>query len=482
MRASRLGDHIGHTFALEGLIGGAAVGAMAGAVLAVGVGGIVAALTAPLSVPLLIGAALIGGTLGGAALGASIGEFVGSLSAVSSLTSRGLTGEISSGSSDVFINNRKAARIGIDVVPCLKDPQVVALIAMGSSSVFLNDYPAARVDDKLSCGAIIKEGSEDVYIGGEQYKIMEVEEEVPGWMHWAVLGTGAAGALLCFGAAAIPVLGVGLAVAAAIPVLGGAFAVGYLGDQAFRRGGRFVGELLHNEFGFNVLPSEFENGGGLLGGIAGGWIGAKGGHRLWNNLERIELSRSTFGTNFGNVRIRKGPKHGESGGWTKEEIAELRKQNDWAGNWEGRSNPEAPKRSELPLPAENKIDYAHNVGVQGGREAALTLGYKPAPDWVNPFEFHGKYGKGYDDILIDSKGNYIIAEYKGGKSDLAPNQMERSWVTERIDAIRAAGHDEWANRLQQSLDSGTLRGIAFKTPIEENGAPGETSIIGAWGY
>jgi uncharacterized Zn-binding protein involved in type VI secretion len=318
MRAARFDDPIGHTFALEGLIGGGAVGAVAGVVagaaLAVGVG-IIAALTAPLSVPALIGAALlsttgiismIGGGLGGLALGATIGEFVGSLRAVNGLTSRGFTGNIASGSPDVFINSKKAARIGIDTVPCFKDPQVVALIAMGSRNVFINDHPAARVDDKVSCGAIIREGSANVYIGGGQEKFIEVDEEVPGWVPWAVLGTGAAGALLVIGAAAIPVLGVALGVTAAIAVVGGGAAVGYyVLDPVFRWVGRNVGEYLHDEWGFNVLTSEFENGGSIFGGLLTLGLGAKIGGKLSN------LARNRPRTMLPGFRLRRGPKHGQ---------------------------------------------------------------------------------------------------------------------------------------------------------------------------
>jgi uncharacterized Zn-binding protein involved in type VI secretion len=317
MRAARFDDPIGHTYALEGLIGGsalgAAVGVVAGAAVVVGVG-IFAALTAPLSIPALLGAAALtttgvlsmaGGGLVGAAIGAGIGEFVGSLSAVSGLTSRGFTGKIAGGSPDVFINSKKAARIGIDVV---------ALIAMGSGNVFINDYPAARMDDKVSCGAKIKEGSEDVYIGGEQEKFMQVDEEVSGGVRGLVLGTAAAGAMILGGAVALPVLGAALGTAGALLVgeaagllvFGVSLGVGVKADPVFRSVGRNVGEILHNVFGFNVLPSEFEDGASLLGGSLLGWLGVKGA----GIVGRSRPNRATLftGIPFGSKR---GPKHGD---------------------------------------------------------------------------------------------------------------------------------------------------------------------------
>jgi uncharacterized Zn-binding protein involved in type VI secretion len=496
MRAARFDDPIGHTYALEGLITGSALGAVAGVVagaaVVVGVG-IFAALTAPLSVPALLGAAALtttgvlsmaGGGLLGAAAGAGFGEFVGSLSAVSGLTSRGFTGKIAGGSPDVFINSKKAARIGIDEVPCYKDPKVVALIAMGSRNVFINDYHAARMDDKVSCGAKIKEGSEDVYIGGEQEKFMEVDEEVSGGVRGLVLGTAAAGAMILGGAVALPVLGAALGAvgallvgeAAGLLVFGVSLGVGAKADPVFRSVGRNVGEILHNVFGFNVLPSEFEDGASLLGGTLLGWLGVKGARIVG----RSRIDRNTFFSIVGGPPLRRGRKHGDPDG-TSQEIAELFKEAEWPANWRGRPDPDSPPpRRAVGNEAER---HAHEVGVtQGRRYATEILGYEET-SWVNPRENRGSFGQGIDDVLKDPRtGNDVIVEYKGGKSDLEPGQMERPWVQEKINEIREDGNTPLADRLQKQLDAGTLRGIAIKTPLGENGATGQTYILREFSY
>jgi hypothetical protein len=121
--------------------------------------------------------------------------------------------------------------------------------------------------------------------------------------------------------------------------------------------------------------------------------------------------------------------------------------------------------------------YAHDVGVQQGREEAANLDLNETHDWVNPLENRGKYGNGFDDVLVDANGDYVIAEYKGGQSDLKPGQMERDWVQDVINRMRTAGGETWADRLQAALDSGKLRGVTFKTPIDPvTGVPGPTSV------
>jgi uncharacterized Zn-binding protein involved in type VI secretion len=302
MRAARLGDHIGHTHPLGGLITGAVVGAglVIGGAIIVGTGGAALAVVA--------GAALLAG-----ATGAWIGEFVGSLSSSGTIARIGVrsligglaaalpfgpalggamltgggrlaeyagsllglsdfTGVIDSGSPDVFINDQKAARVDVDTAPCAKYPPVVALIAIGSRNVFINDHHAARIDDKLSCGAIIKEGSKNVHIGGEQVQVLTVKEdkdEVPDWMRWAVFGAGVGGALLMGGFAAAPTL-----------ILAGG--LGWIGSDVLGQLGQYLGrnygEWLSEDLGW--LPSDWEKIGTFsgegIGGFIGGWLGVKG--------------------------------------------------------------------------------------------------------------------------------------------------------------------------------------------------------------
>jgi uncharacterized Zn-binding protein involved in type VI secretion len=203
MYAARFDDPIAHTSALAGLIGGAAVGLVAGAL--VGAALVATVATGGLAAPLVIGAAL-----SGAALGAWAGEYLGSLSAFSSIK-----GKITTGSPNVHVNSKPQARIKFDIGECNYSSPCIPLVATGSSNVFINGLPAARVDDKLTCGGFIKEGSRNVRIGGGTVKYLPVDSEVPGWAHYVVMGTGIVGALLLGGAAAIP-------------AIVGAFALGYV--------------------------------------------------------------------------------------------------------------------------------------------------------------------------------------------------------------------------------------------------------------
>lgn len=75
---------------------------------------------------------------------------------------------IISASPTVFINNKKAARLGdaLDLHGCIEHPAHPGNIASGSRTVFINGKAAARVGDAVSCGGNLAEGSKDVFIGG----------------------------------------------------------------------------------------------------------------------------------------------------------------------------------------------------------------------------------------------------------------------------------------------------------------------------
>src|SRR5262245_1169323 len=278
MYAARFDDPIAHTSALAGLIGGAIVGAIVGAALVatVATGGVAA--------PLLIGAVLTG-----AAVGAWVGEYLGSLSVFSSIK-----GKITTGSYNVFVNCKPQARVTFDLGECNKASPCIPLVATGSSNVFINGFPAARVDDKLTCGGFIKEGSRNVRIGGGTMEYLPVESEVPNWAHNLVMGAGIVGALLLGGWAAIP----GLV---------GAFAIGYVGGEALGWVGRRYGDWLSENIG--GLPSDWEKTGTFGGQALGGWLGAKGGPRAWDFAKRIEVDPNALGANGGNIRLR--PASGE---------------------------------------------------------------------------------------------------------------------------------------------------------------------------
>lgn len=82
---------------------------------------------------------------------------------------------IVTGSSDVFINAKPAARKGDTVLlhacPCPKMPHGIhsRSISAGSSTVSINGKPAARVGDGIGCGGSVSVGSGNVFIGDTPY-------------------------------------------------------------------------------------------------------------------------------------------------------------------------------------------------------------------------------------------------------------------------------------------------------------------------
>ena len=283
MYAARFDDPIAHTSALAGLIDGAAVGLVGGLLVGAALAATVA--TGGLAAPLVIGAVLTG-----AALGAWVGEYLGSLSVFSSIK-----GKITTGSPNVHVNSKPLSRVKFDIRECNYSSPCIPLVATGSSNVFINGLPAARVDDKLTCGGFIKEGSPNVRIGGGTVKYLPVDGEVPGWAHYVVMGTGIVGALLLGGAAAIP-------------AIVGAFALGYVGGEALGWVGRRYGDWLSENF--IGLPSDWEKTGTFAGQALGGWLGAKGGPRAWEFARRIEVDPNALGVNGGNIRLRPASEEG----------------------------------------------------------------------------------------------------------------------------------------------------------------------------
>ena len=82
--------------------------------------------------------------------------------------------EVISGSENVFVNNKPAARVG-DICAAhdckeswFDHPSHIPIIVSGSQNVFINNRPAARVGDKVSCmGTFYSEivsGSENIFI------------------------------------------------------------------------------------------------------------------------------------------------------------------------------------------------------------------------------------------------------------------------------------------------------------------------------
>ena len=68
-------------------------------------------------------------------------------------------------------------------------------------------------------------------------------------------------------------------------------------------------------------------------------------------------------------------------------------------------------------------DRAEKVGVDKGREMAKAAGMKEV-GFENPFERRGRYGQGFDDVMMDGASldtaDIYIVEYKGGDAVLYP--------------------------------------------------------------
>lgn len=126
------------------------------------------------------------------------------------------------------------------------------------------------------------------------------------------------------------------------------------------------------------------------------------------------------------------------------------------------------------IPADSK-DLSHDIGVQQGREAARDMGLVPEDLWINPREFNGRYGQGFDDVMIDAAtGHHVIVEYKGGDAQLAPGQMTRAWVEGNILHLMAeAPWNPLGPQLLAELMAGHLRGVVFSTQ-RIGGIAGET--------
>jgi uncharacterized Zn-binding protein involved in type VI secretion len=237
--AARLNDPLAHTTVLGNLakMGGSLIaGALVGAALT-------------------LAAATVIGT-GGLALGLAIGFGVALAMEASGLNEwmdhqinrlvdhfipPSIEGTIASGSPNVNINSRAAARAAAapsmqDIVACARHASgAPQMIAQGSDNVFINDSPAARKGDQTTCQGTIAAGSDNVFIGGGTVTVREIQDERPWWI--TALGTAISVAMiLC----ARPKGGIS-ALKSAIPCL--------LMDMASSMAGTMVGHAIRNTIG-----------------------------------------------------------------------------------------------------------------------------------------------------------------------------------------------------------------------------------------
>ncbi|CAN7171803.1 DUF6531 domain-containing protein [Acidovorax sp. LjRoot129] len=189
--AARIDDPIAHTSAnarmllqLAGVVGGGMLGGFVGGALggavAAGLTFITGGFAAP-AAPVIVAAA----TLAGTHYGMQAGEALGT-AAADFLFPPTITGKIITGSENVKINGRKAARatdaMPLDSVICSKHTsRPTNFIAQGAADrpeqTLINHSLAARKDDKVECGAYIHEGSPNVFIGGPPATVRKYDAE-----------------------------------------------------------------------------------------------------------------------------------------------------------------------------------------------------------------------------------------------------------------------------------------------------------------
>ena len=180
--AARVGDDIGHSHALAGMLAGTLVGGLLAAAGGIAAG---ALMVAGLGASCLgVGVLLVGASL-------AVGYFSGELAvkardAVADAGAASLEkeGTLISGSANVFINDRPATMATASMVDCAQDGPSMQM-AEGSSTVFINGLPAARVGDQTTCGGKVMAGSSSVIIGGAAVQTLPITAEVPSWLYKA---------------------------------------------------------------------------------------------------------------------------------------------------------------------------------------------------------------------------------------------------------------------------------------------------------
>jgi hypothetical protein len=238
LEAARMGDEVGHSSAMAGLIAGAIAG------LAIGAAILFTVVTAGAGA-VLIGAAIAGGIglgAGGALAGMEIGK----------LFDGKKCSKVKTGSPDTFIESKQAARAKLDLVSH-NDKKC----AQGSVSVFVNAANLMRRTEKAECGGKIAKACNYTFIGGDTITLVPIEEDVPSW-----LVTGLKWTAWIAGGAALVLTGIGAGVMVAGLGLIGSVAGGYI----FGKLGHAIGGLW-GERAARVGEILGEFGGALVGGV-----------------------------------------------------------------------------------------------------------------------------------------------------------------------------------------------------------------------
>ncbi|MFK3774262.1 RHS repeat-associated core domain-containing protein [Pseudomonas sp. NPDC089406] len=177
--AARVGDEIAHSNALVGMIAGTVVGGLIAAAGGIAASALFVAGLAASCIGvgvLLVGASFLVGYLTAEAATAARD----SIAEAGAASSR-VTGNLTTGSSNVFINGRAATMATLSQLAC-RDDGPTRQMAQGSSKVFINGMPASRLGDRTNCDAKVASGSGNVFIGGEAVDTLVIEPEVPPWL------------------------------------------------------------------------------------------------------------------------------------------------------------------------------------------------------------------------------------------------------------------------------------------------------------
>ncbi|WP_244967895.1 PAAR domain-containing protein [Xenorhabdus budapestensis] len=197
--AARLGDTIGYSSAMAGLVAGMIIGSLISAAGGILAGALFVAGVAASCVG--VGVLLIGASIAVGMAAGALGDMARDACVSAGASSRSPSGTIESGSANVFINNKKAAIAKRSTVVCSKEDGIRQM-AQGSDSVFINGLPASRVGDKTTCDAAVMTGSSNVLIGGGTKTEVPITPEIPKWAYIVSDLTMFAAGLISFGGAA----------------------------------------------------------------------------------------------------------------------------------------------------------------------------------------------------------------------------------------------------------------------------------------